>query len=113
MWWQLRDVLGEDVQYPMAFPGGKEVFHYMKSVFKASQPLNRKPSTEVVEFFNDNRQMFSKTATEVMGKYGGMPTESSWIFWRKVDPDKLNSWVFYNKEMTWRLIYGRGMDLPY
>jgi len=113
MWWQARDVMGEDLPHGEEEPGGREVFNYMKKVFEESSPLKGKPSGGVVEFFDKNRQMFSDTAKQVMGKsWGGIPTESSWLFWEEVDADKLNGWVFYNREMTWRLIYGRGMELP-
>jgi hypothetical protein len=113
LWWEARDVMGEELPHPAAMPGGQAVFTYMKRVFRASEPLPGRPSDAVVDFFDDNRKMFSKAATEVMGKsWAEVPTESSWLFWTTVDPDKLNRWVYYNRDMVWRLIYGRGMKPP-
>lgn len=113
LWWEARDVLGEELPHPAAMPGGQAVFAYMKRVFRASEELPGRPSDDVVDFFDKNREMLGKAATEVMGKsWAKVPTKRSWIFWTKVDPDKLNRWVYYNRDMVWRLIYGRGMEPP-
>jgi len=112
-WWQAREIMGEELPHCDAMPGGCAVFTYMKNVFAASGPLPGRPPEAVVDFFDENRELFSKAATEVMGKsWAEVPTESSWIFWTEVDPGELNRWVYHNRDMAWRLIYGRGMEPP-
>ena len=109
--WQAREVMGKELPHPEAEPGGKEVFNYMIAVFHASEPLRGEPTDPVVKFFAKNQEAFNWAATEVMGNsWAEMPTESSWIFWENVDPDRLNEWVHDNREMVWKMIYGRGMD---
>ena len=111
-WWEAREVMGEAPPHPEALPGGRQVLDYMKRIFRESGPPSGRPSEEVVDFFDENRDMFTKVASEVMGENWPIPTESSWIFWTKVAPDKLSTWVYYNRDMVWRLIYGRGMEPP-
>ncbi|MBN1643170.1 MAG: hypothetical protein JXA09_18195 [Anaerolineae bacterium] len=112
-WWEAREIMGEKLPHPAAAPGGGAVFNYMKRVFQASEPLPGRPSDDVVAFFDKNREMFSRAMGEVMGESGGkVPTQSSWILWRKVDPDKLNEWVYDHRDTVWRLIYGRGWEPP-
>jgi hypothetical protein len=113
MWWQAREVMGEDLPHPDAAPGGKPVFSYMKRIFRVTKPPSKPPSEAVLDFFYDNKEMLNKAMKEVMGKsWSKVPTRSSWLFWAETNPDKINSWVFYNRDTIWRLIYGRGMDLP-
>ncbi|MCP4357067.1 MAG: hypothetical protein GY796_03495 [Chloroflexi bacterium] len=114
MWWEAREVVGDDLPHPGAEPGGRAVFSYMKKIYKVSAPPSGNPSDKVVEFFDDNREMFTKSVKEVMGKsWSKVPTKRTWyLFGKEADPNKLNKWVFYNKDMVWRLIYGRGMEPP-
>jgi hypothetical protein len=113
LWWKARKIMGKELPHPAAMPGGKPVFSYMKKVFDASGPLSGRPSESVVDFFYENRKMFDAVAKEVMGKkWATVPTKSSWLVLTKVDPDKLNQYVYYNREMIWRLIYGRDMEFP-
>ena len=111
-WWEAREVMGEDSPHPEALPGGRQVLDYMKRIFRRSSPPSGHPSEAVIDFFDENRDMFTKAPSEVMGENWPIPTESSWIFWTKVAPDKLNTWVYYNRDMVWRLIYGRDMEPP-
>ena len=112
-WWAARDLLGEELPRPQAMPGGRPVFTYMREIFAASEPPSTPPPAPVVEFFTSNREMFSAVATQVMGQGSTrMPTRSSWLFWTTADPARLNEWAFYHREMVWRLIYGRDMELP-
>lgn len=112
IWWELREVVGDELPHPGAEAGGNAVFRYMKRVIRASSPPTKGPSDAVVEFFDDNREMFTRTMKEVMGGRRGVPTRSSWIVTDEVDPKKLNAWVFRNRASVWRLIYGRGMRVP-
>lgn len=113
MWWEAREVMGEDLPHPGAEPGGKAVFSYMKMMFRSSSPPTKAPSESVLDFFYDNKTMFNKALKEVMGRsWSRVPTRSSWLIFAETNPDKINSWVFYNRDTIWRLIYGRGMEPP-
>ena len=113
MWWEAREVMGKDLPHPSAAPGGKPVFSYMKFMFRVTEPPSRPPSGAVLEFFYDNKTMFNKALKQVMGKsWSKVPTRSSWVVLAETNPKKINSWVFYNRDTIWRLIYGRGMRPP-
>lgn len=112
MWWELRDVVGDELPYVTEEPGGRPVFNYMKGMFKASSPPSGTPSDSVVEFFDDRRKMFSRTAKEVMDTRGPKTQSVFAGFGTEIKPSRLNSWVFYNRDMVWKLIYGRDMKPP-
>lgn len=103
------EAAGEFV-YPAAEPGGDRILTYLTAVFNAPDPsrirTSRSDFDHIVEFFEDRRELLAAAATQVMGRRGP-PTESSWLFFRQLDPDGLTEWVFQNREMVWRLIYGR------
>jgi hypothetical protein len=113
MWWEAREIMGEDLPHPSAEPGGRAVFNYMKKMFKVSSAPSKAPSKSVLEFFYDNKTMLNKAMKEVMGKsWSKVPTRSSWLIFSETNPEKINNWVFYNRDTIWRLIYGRGMKPP-
>jgi hypothetical protein len=101
-WWE---VFGK-LERPQVEPGGRAMWNYMLAVFRASSPEELPaPDEDVVDYFNDHREMFSRVATDLM-ETRGVPTKSWFLFWRRVDPSRLNSWVFYNRRWIWRLLYG-------
>lgn len=113
IYWQLRDVLGSDVRNPHELPGGKAVFDYMRAVFRSSEPLSETPSGDVLQFFLRNRRMFDDIARDVKDRpWATTPVERRFLFGSKIDEDRFNSWVFYNRTWVWRAIYGRGMEPP-
>jgi len=101
-WWE---ALGE-LPRPQVEPGGRAMWRYMLAVFRASSPEDLPtPDEDVVDYFNDHREMFSTVATELM-EAPEVPTKSWFLFWRRVDPSRLNTWVFCNRRWIWRLLYG-------
>ena len=112
VWWELRDVVGSDLPYVTEEPGGRPVFTYMCEMFEAASPPSGKPGDAVVEFFDDRREMFTRTAREVMDRRGPKTQSVFAGFGTEVKPDRLNSWVFYNRDMVWKLIYGPDMKPP-
>ncbi len=112
VWWELREVVGDELPYASEEPGGRPVFTYMRDMFKAASAPPGTPADAVVEFFDDRRQMFTRTAREVMDTRGPK-TESVFAgFGTEIKPAGLNSWVFDNRDMVWKLIYGRDMKPP-
>jgi hypothetical protein len=113
LWWEAKEIMGEDLPHPDTEPGGKPVFDYMKSMFRASEPPSSPPPKSVLDFFYDNKKMFDAAMKEVMGKpWSRVPTRRAWLILSETDPKEINSWVYYNRDTIWRLIYGRGMEPP-
>lgn len=113
LWWEARDVMGEDLPHREAEPGGGVLHSYMKKMFRTSKPLSEPPSKDVLKFFYDKREMFNTAVKDVMGEpWSEVPTKSAWLISEETDPKKINRWVFCNRDMVWRLVYGRDMDPP-
>ena len=84
-------------------PGGRKMFDYMMLVMKASSSDQiRKPTGDVLEYFDDNRGDFDAGA---MGK-DDIPTESSWIFWSEVDASNAKYWIYQHRQDIWGMLYG-------
>jgi hypothetical protein len=65
----------------------------------------------VGQFFLDNRAILN-VAMRAMG-IEEMPTERVlWILWRRIQREQFKEWIFYNRELVWRLIYGTERPFP-
>ena len=112
-WWNVSQRTKKVHRDTNEQPGGAPVETYMESMFRLSEPPKQVPSKEVLNFFYENKKLFNRALKEVMGKRTDMlPTKSYWFFWSQTHPGKINEWVYFNRDTLWRLIYGRGKELP-
>jgi len=109
IWYELY---GEEMVDWSVEPGGRAVHDYLARVFQASGPGGVPPIPDGVgQFFLDNRAVLN-AAMRAMGEEE-MPTERVlWILWHRIQRDQFKAWIFYNREMVWRLIYGTGRPFP-
>lgn len=92
-------------------PGGRAVFDYLVSVFRASAPGELPPiPADVGQFFMDQRALLN-AAMRALG-IEEMPTERSWILRQRLSREQFKEWIFHNRELVWRLIYGTTRPLP-
>jgi len=109
IWYELY---GEEVVNWSVEPGGRAVHDYLAQVFQASGPGGVPPIPDGVgQFFLDNRAILN-AAMRAMGEQE-MPTERVlWILWHRIQRERFKAWIFANREMVWRLIYGTRRRLP-
>jgi hypothetical protein len=108
-WYELY---GEEMVDWSVEPGGRAVHDYLARVFHASGPGGVPPIPDGVgQFFLDNRALLN-AAMRAMGEQE-MPTERVlWILWHRIQRERFKAWIFANREMVWRLIYGTRRRLP-
>jgi len=108
-WYQLYGA--EAVNWEVE-PGGRAVHDYLAAVFRASGPAAVPAIPDGVgQFFLDNRAILN-AAMRAMG-IEEMPTERVlWILWRRIQREQFKEWIFYNRELVWRLIYGMERPFP-
>ena len=94
----LWDAVAWDVEQ-----GGKPMFDFMKQVMHAgSGDQIPSPIPDAVTKLMMNKEQALDAGVK---KGNPMPTTGSW-FWKKPDPDKINSWVFRSRNEIWAMLYG-------
>lgn len=85
-----------------AEPGGKETYNFMLTVMQAGNYTDiSKSIPEAVDemLMGSREQLAAGTGEEV-------PTQSKWLFWKKLNPDKIRQWLFDNRRNIWNMLYG-------
>jgi hypothetical protein len=93
-------------------PGGPQLANYMERVFAAAGPTDVPAVPEDVnKFFLHHRELLDAVMSRA--EFGEkMPTERRWLFWRRLKPTEFKAWVFANRRILWRLIYGMRRSFP-
>lgn len=115
---QLREQNDEWVRFdgrparPGVEPGGKPMWNYMVQVMQAgSAAAVPVPSGGVYDYFDEFRERFdefnrARAEGEDETTPADMPTQSSWVIFTEADPARLPGWIFRNRVMIWRSLYG-------
>jgi hypothetical protein len=83
-------------------PGGKEGYDFMVLVMKAGNYTDiPKSMPDAVDeaIMGGRNALAAGTGVEV-------PTQSNWIFWKKLNPDKIRQWLFNGRQYIWNMFYG-------
>ncbi|MGA8867883.1 MAG: hypothetical protein WB510_12985, partial [Candidatus Sulfotelmatobacter sp.] len=83
-------------------PGGKEGYDFMVLVMKAGSYTDiPKSMPDAVDeaIMGGRNALAAGTGVEV-------PTQSNWIFWKKLNPDKIRQWLFNGRRYIWNMFYG-------
>jgi hypothetical protein len=83
-------------------PGGKEGYDFMVLVMKAGNYTDiPKSMPDAVDeaIMGGRNALAAGTGVEV-------PTQSNWIFWKKLNPDKIRQWLFNGRRYIWNMFYG-------
>jgi len=87
---------------PGGSAGGLEVYNFMVTVMRAGSytDIAKSIPDAVDELLMGSREQLAAGAGEEV------PTQSKWIFWKKLNPDKIRQWLFNNRQSIWNMLYG-------
>lgn len=105
-----NDVASEILGSPLyigAEPGGKEMWNYMVSVFKAGNSAQVSiPAGNVYRYFDKYKDRIHEFNSKRPGRQRPLPLDNDIIF-KDLDPKAFRSWIFSERESVWIMLYGK------